>query len=289
MSDINLDFTVNNNSIGFTVVPNEITFTPADFNINIFNSAFATPAGNLTTFQFNNGGILGGATGLTYDSSSTTTTATTINVANINATQLNSANSNLGSVSNVYITGGSNNYALITNGSGNLSWIEYVPKANLANFATTVVGATQANITSLGNLTTLNVAGVTNIISGTEKINLVGTAPTGNYNFSFLTAPITYVTANATGNVNLNFVADVGTPLSTILASGRSITGTYVMTVGLTPYYITTVYVDGNSQAVKWVNGNIPTPAAAGTSSYTFTIINTGAGYTVLGGATRYA
>ena len=41
MSDINLDFTVSNNSIFFTVEPNDITITPTDIQLSIYAAGAA--------------------------------------------------------------------------------------------------------------------------------------------------------------------------------------------------------------------------------------------------------
>ena len=115
MSDINLDFTVSNNSINFTVEPNEITITPTDIQLRILSGGVGLPGGSTGQLQYNNSGALGGVPNTSY----------------------NGTNLTLGNVSNIKITGGSANYALLTDGSGNLSWasIETSEFANYANFA----------------------------------------------------------------------------------------------------------------------------------------------------------
>ena len=68
MSDINLDFTVSNNSINFTVEPNDITFTPTDIVLT-FNPSFQPLAGGSPfQLQFNNAGVLGGVANTYYSS-----------------------------------------------------------------------------------------------------------------------------------------------------------------------------------------------------------------------------
>lgn len=118
-----------------------------------------TPGGSNTQMQFNDDGVFGGSAALTFDKTTDTLTATTVNIDDINAnsidagniqvvTSLNSPNVNvstranvtgnlrvtgnvnftgstnisLGTVSNVKITGGVNGYVLTTDGLGNLSW-----------------------------------------------------------------------------------------------------------------------------------------------------------------------
>jgi hypothetical protein len=100
MSDINLDFTVSNNSINFTLEPNDITFTPTDVVLT-FNPNFQPLAGgSLTQLQYNNGGVLAGVGNTSYVSGNLT----------------------LGDVANIKITGGTNGYVLQTDGAGNLDW-----------------------------------------------------------------------------------------------------------------------------------------------------------------------
>jgi hypothetical protein len=102
MSDINLDFTVSNNSINFTVEPNEITITPTDIQLSISTSTRSNtlPGGSNTQLQYNQNGILGGIPNVTW-----------------NGTKLS-----LGNVANVRMTGGVNGYVLQTDGTGNLTW-----------------------------------------------------------------------------------------------------------------------------------------------------------------------
>ena len=117
-----------------------------------------TPGGSNTQLQFNDNGVFGGSSALTFDKDSDTLTAGIVNIddlnangidagniqvvstitsSNVNTTRANitgnlrvtgnvnvsgSANIFLGTVSNVKITGGLNGYVLTTDGSGNLSW-----------------------------------------------------------------------------------------------------------------------------------------------------------------------
>jgi hypothetical protein len=124
MSDINLDFTVSNNSIDFTVEPNEINITPTDVQLTIFASGAPAAGGSNTQLQYNNQAQLAGSPAITYDSVTNvvTITNTTINNGTINAYSITSESSNLGDVSNVSIGGGVNGYVLQTDGAGNLNW-----------------------------------------------------------------------------------------------------------------------------------------------------------------------
>lgn len=306
MSDINLDFTVSNNNIGFTVEPNEITITPTDIQLSVIASVNGLPGGNSGQLQYNNAGAFGGVVG----------------------TSFNGSNLTLGNVSNVKITGGTNGYFLQTDGTGNLNWsaagsggngspggsntqIQYNDSGvfggsssftfdkvtgnvnitgNLSvasNIAGTLSTGAQPNITSLGTLTSVNVSGTTSVYEAIENVQLIS-PQTGTYNFNALDGSIQYATANATGNLVLNFVGNGSTTLNSFLANGKSTTLTYVMTTGSSAYGVTGVQIDGTSQTIKLAG--LLTPIANVTTTYTFTLIKTSTTptYTVLASATRY-
>lgn len=207
MSDINLDFTVSNNSINFTVEPNDITFTPEDVQLNIYAGGVGVPGGSIEQVQFNAGNVLNGSSNLTYNTSTGITSALQLNTSTLIVAQ----SANLGSVSNITITGGVANAVLTTDGSGTLTWGNSAANANYANIAgvaysvdaANVVGtvananyaayagnvtiAAQSNITSLGTLTGLNISGVSNLgpignvrITGGTNGYVLQTDGTGN-------------------------------------------------------------------------------------------------------------
>jgi hypothetical protein len=207
MSDINLDFTVSNNSINFTVEPNDITFTPEDVQLNIYAGGIGVPGGSIEQVQFNAGNVLNGSSNLTYSTSTGITSALQLNTSTLIVAQ----SANLGSVSNITITGGVANAVLTTDGSGTLTWGNSAANANYANIAgvaysvdaANVVGtvananyaayagnvtiAAQSNITSLGTLTGLNISGVSNLgpignvrITGGTNGYVLQTDGTGN-------------------------------------------------------------------------------------------------------------
>lgn len=125
-----------------------------------------------------------------------------------------------------------------------------------------------------------------------EDWNVSATAATGTVNLDVKTASAWYYTSNASANWTLNIRGDGSTTLSSLLAVGDSITITFAVTNGATPYYQTAFQIDGNSVTPKWQGGSAP---AAGNASsidvYTFSIIKTAATptYTVLGSVTRFA
>jgi hypothetical protein len=323
MSDINLDFTVSNNSINFTVEPNDITITPTDIQLT-FNPAITLFPGNSspTELLYNNMNTVDGIPTVTYDGS---------NLA-------------LGNVANIKITGGVNGYVLQTDGTGNLDWaatgggggngtpggsntqIQYndsgtfggnvgftfnevngnvaIP-GNLSvvgNITGTLLTGAQNNITSIGTLASLSVTGNANISNllvnstltinaGIEQISIDNSAPNSSINFNLIDQSIIYNTANATNNITLNFRGNATISANTYLNVNDSIIGTYVATLGATTYNVSNVQIDGVAQTIKWLNGSIPPVIANSLIAYTFTMIKTAATptYVVLGSGTRYS
>ena len=196
MSDINLDFTVSNNSINFTVEPNDITFTPTDIQLNIYSAGAALAGGANGTVQFNSGGILGGSANFTYDGTNAVVSMTNANINNL--TCIN--NANLGNVSNVHITGGSNGYFLRTDGTGNLTWatgslapggvntaiqfnnsVDFGGSANLTfNFPTSQLNLT-GNMITVGNITSNYFIGNGSSLTSIAGANVTGTVANANY------------------------------------------------------------------------------------------------------------
>ena len=75
------------------------------------------------------------------------------------------------------------------------------------------------------------------------------------------------------------------------MATGESITATFLVTQGSTAYYNSAVQVDGSSVTPKWQGGTAPTAGnASSIDAYTYTIIKTGsATFTVLAAQTKFA
>jgi hypothetical protein len=149
MSDINLDFTVSNNSINFTVEPNDITITPTDVQLTVFAAGLGVPGGNVNELQYNDSGLLGG-------------------VAN---TSFSGGNLTLGDISNIKINGGNNSYILSTDGTGNLSWTN-PGNIDVANTALNLNANSTSNVIIGG--------GVNGYVLQTDGVgNLSWTAQTG--------------------------------------------------------------------------------------------------------------
>ena len=124
-----------------------------------------------------------------------------------------------------------------------------------------------------------------------ETVTVSATAATGTVNYDVTTQSVLYYTTNASGNFTVNFRGSSGTSLNTVMATGESISVTFLVTNGSTAYYNSVVQVDGSSVTPKWQGGSAPTSGnASSIDSYTYVIIKTGsATFTVLASVTKFA
>jgi hypothetical protein len=124
-----------------------------------------------------------------------------------------------------------------------------------------------------------------------ETATVSATAATGTIAYDVTTQSVLYYTTNASGNFTVNFRGSSGTSLNTIMATGESLSVTFLVTNGATAYYNSAVQVDGSSVTPKWQGGTAPTSGnASSIDSYTFVIIKTGsATFTVLASVTKFA
>jgi hypothetical protein len=124
-----------------------------------------------------------------------------------------------------------------------------------------------------------------------EVATISATAATGTINYDVTTQSVLYYTTNASGNFTVNFRGSSGTSLNTIMATGESLSATFLVTNGTTAYYNSAVTIDGNSVTPKWQGGSAPTSGnASSVDSYTYVIIKTGsAAFTVLASITKFA
>jgi len=124
-----------------------------------------------------------------------------------------------------------------------------------------------------------------------ETATISATAATGTINYDVTTQSVLYYTTNASGNFTVNFRGSSGTSLNTIMATGESLSATFLVTNGSTAYYNSAVQVDGSSVTPKWQGGTAPTSGnASSIDSYTYVIIKTGsATFTVLASVAKFA
>jgi hypothetical protein len=130
------------------------------------------------------------------------------------------------------------------------------------------------------------------LLGALETCNVVASAATGTINVDAKTSTVWYYTTNASANFTLNFRGNSSTALSSVLATGQSITIVFLNTNGATPYYPSTIQVDGSTVTPKWQGGTAPSAGnASSIDAYSFTIIKTAATptYTVIGSQTKFA
>jgi len=129
------------------------------------------------------------------------------------------------------------------------------------------------------------------ILKSPQEITTVSaTAATGTINFDTQTQAVLYYTTSATGNWTLNIRGDGSTTLNSLMATGSSITITFLATQGTTAYYNSAVTIDGSAVTPKW-QGLAPTAGnPSSIDAYSYTIIKTAsATFTVFASQVKFA
>lgn len=120
-----------------------------------------------------------------------------------------------------------------------------------------------------------------------EKVYVFGQGA-GTFTFNTKDQAIAYDTTATSANRGINF-----TFVNSEMTNGQSKTLTWILTMGATAYYPTTVSIDSVdvTSSVKWQGGSAPTSGNANSLDiYTFTIIKTAdATFTVLAAQTQFA
>jgi hypothetical protein len=155
-----------------------------------------------------------------------------------------------------------------------------IPVTNVANTFTGL--QTFAGTAANADLKTSNII---------ETATVSATAATGTINYDITTQSVLYYTTNASANWTVNFRGSSGTSLNTVMATGESMSVTFLVTQGATAYYNSAVQVDGSSVTPKWQGGTAPTSGnASSIDSYTYVLVKTGsAAFTVLAAQTKFA
>ena len=147
----------------------------------------------------------------------------------------------------------------------------------LSGIALTLAGTTSAAALKVPNIK--------------EVATVSATAATGTINYDLTTQSVLYYTTDASGNFTVNFRGSSGTSLDTVMATGESMSATFMVTNGGTAYYNSAVTIDGSSVTPKWQGGSAPTSGnASAIDIYSYVIIKTGsATFTVLASQTKFA
>jgi hypothetical protein len=163
-------------------------------------------------------------------------------------------------------------------------------------------GANWVLVTEDGNALTAT----TGIFSGTvtlssygsikallETVSITGAAPTSTQPINVADQAVTYFNVANTNNFIINIRGNSTTTLASILSTGQSATSAIMVTNTGTPYYSSSIQVDGTASGVttRWQGGVTPTSGNANSIDiYTITVLKTGAGtYNVFASQTRFA
>lgn len=161
------------------------------------------------------------------------------------------------------------------------------------------VNAGQASISGSLSAGSVTASGASDFSNGTQKIRdvierveIVGSAPSGTVNVNLIGSSIIYYTAPTTTNWAVNFRGNSSVAANSYLATGQSVTVTLLVTQDATTgYYPTSFSVDGVNVSPKWFGSNPPESGEINcVNAYMFTIVKTGSGaYSVFGSVTKYA
>jgi hypothetical protein len=136
--------------------------------------------------------------------------------------------------------------------------------------------------TSVASMKTSNIA---------EVDTIAATAATGTIDYDVTTQSVLFYTTDASGNWTLNLRGSSGTSLDTLMATGESLSVTFLVTQGATAYYNSALTIDGSSVTPKWQGGTAPTSGnVSSVDCYTYVVQKTGsATYVVLASQTQFA
>lgn len=157
-------------------------------------------------------------------------------------------------------------------------------------FPSTVVTTTGSQTLSSKTLTS-PVINTATVKSPREITTVSATAATGTINFDANTQGTLYYTTSASANWTLNIRGDSGTTLNSVMATGDSLTVTFLAAQGSTAYYASAFTIDGTSVTPKYQGGTAWSAGnASSTDAYTYAIFKTGsASYTVFASQTKFA
>jgi hypothetical protein len=233
-----------------------------------------------TTLNLANVLISGGTSGqalVSNGSGGLSFTTLTSNIYNGNSNVIVSANSNVR-----FSVAGIANVLTITNSSANLI---STGSANLGNLVTanyftgTLTTASQPNITTVGTLANLTVSGLTTYGLSAD-ILVTKTGATGTVTHDVSAGAVFYHTSPS-ANFTANF-----TNVST--TTDRVLTVTLLISQGATPYMCTAVQIDSFVQTVKWIGGVTATGSASKLDIVSFSLLRTGGSWIVTGQSAYY-
>lgn len=153
-----------------------------------------------------------------------------------------------------------------------------------------VAPGTASTFTALQTFNGSTSVAATKITNIKEPTTVSATAATGTINYDLTTQSVIYYTSNAGSNWTVNFRGSSGTSLDAIMSTGESMSATFMVTQGATPYYNNAISIDGVSVTAKWQGGSAPTSGnASSIDIYNYVIIKTApATFTVLASQSQF-
>lgn len=124
-----------------------------------------------------------------------------------------------------------------------------------------------------------------------EKATVNASAPSSSINYDFSTQAVLVYTSNATTNFTVNIRGSSSVSLNTLLAVGETATMVLMVSNGATPYYPSTIQIDGTTITPKYQGGLAVTAGnASSIDVYTISILKTAsATYTAFVSQTKFA
>ena len=129
------------------------------------------------------------------------------------------------------------------------------------------------------------------LFNAAEVATVSATAATGTIVLHPSTQSVVYYTTAASANWTLNLTFSAGTTLNTALVTGESMTVTFMVTQGASPFYNNVVQVDGTTLGVttKWLGGAPVAGNASGIDVYTYCVLKTSsAAFTVFASVAQF-
>lgn len=130
------------------------------------------------------------------------------------------------------------------------------------------------------------------LVAPMETASISATAATGTIALDAANQSITYYTTNASANFVLNVRGNSTTTLNSHLPLSDAVTHVFMNTNGATPYYATSIQIDGSAVTPRWQGGAAPSAGNANSIDiYTITVIKTASTptYVVLASLSRFA
>lgn len=117
-----------------------------------------------------------------------------------------------------------------------------------------------------------------------EKVTVTAST-SGTINFNLTDQSVIYADQNQLASRQVNLQNP-----DTLLSAGQSVTCALLWTNGSTPYHVNGVQIDGVAVTPKWQGGSAPTGGnASSIDVYSFTVVKTTSGFTVLASQTQFA